>query len=79
MSEEIIFIEELGKCQFTMEEVEIILERKMTKLEKQKHKKGQLLAEYEVRQTIVKMSKQGSTPAIQEFLKLIEKREKLES
>jgi hypothetical protein len=73
------FIEKIGSCQFTKEEAETILERKMTKEEVKIYKKGILLAEFEVREVILKMSKQGSTPAITQFLEMVKSREKTEN
>lgn len=70
-------VEDLGRCQFSENEVEIIIEHEMTKDEKKAYIKGVLLGEYEVRKVILQMAEQGSTPAIQQFKELTEGREKI--
>ncbi len=70
-------IEKLGELQFTGSEVSIMceLKEKFTPEQKRAYLKGQLKAEAEVRLAILKMAKQGSTPAQKQFQDLVAKRE----
>jgi hypothetical protein len=72
-------IEELASFQFTEAEVATMLG--LEHLKEGPHltayKKGQLLAEAEVRKSILHHAKAGSAPAQKAFLDLVEKRERL--
>lgn len=65
-------IEELARLQFTEKEIEIIMDAKISSAEKKKaYQRGRLKAQAEVRQSILKQAKQGSTPAQKQFMDLI--------
>lgn len=69
-------IEELGTLQFSVVEVEVILGKPLeTDDERLAYKRGQLKAEAEVRKSILKLAKSGSSPAQKQFLELVERRE----
>lgn len=67
--------EELGMLQFADEEIAVILGRRMTKKDHCDAKRGRLKAEAEVRQAILTMAKQGSTPAQKQVIELIQRRD----
>ena len=80
MSKEIMAMcQELGECQFCKDDVEKIVEQKLEGEYLKAYEKGVLLGEFEVRKTILQMSKQGSSPAIKEFIELSKKRKEKES
>lgn len=66
-------IEELAALQFTTEEIAKIMEMGAKKLLSQFQSsidRGRLMAEAEVRRSILKLAKQGSTPAQKQFIEL---------
>lgn len=73
-------IEAGGKCQFTVENVAVIIEVDPKAFEKLMHDKnsaaykrytkGRLQAEFEVRQSIIELANRGSSQAQELFLKL---------
>jgi hypothetical protein len=76
-------IENLAGLQFTKKEVSIITQIPMSKFEEDTDEnraflRGCLKAIAEVRQSILKMAKQGSSPAQNNYLKLIDDRIKSE-
>jgi len=69
-------IEELGALQFSLAEVAIILGREIADgAELTAYRRGQLKAEAEVRASILKLAKSGSSPAQRQFLDLVRDRE----
>ena len=74
MTEEIT---ELAMLQFTKEQICTILD--VSEIDDQAYQRGLLLAEAEVRKSILTMAKQGSSPAQKEYLQLIKNRQENES
>ncbi len=69
-------IEELGKLQFSEDEVCIILEfegNEIPNIYKRPYERGRLLAEAEIRRASFKNAKQGSTPAQKQFFELVDR------
>jgi len=66
-------IEELAQLQFSDKEIAVIMEMDPADLVQHHHQdvdRGRLLAEAEVRKSILQLAKQGSTPAQKEFMAL---------
>lgn len=80
MSELIKQIEELSELQFTVEEIETIIEKKIlgvSKLEKA-YMKGRLKAQAIVRRQILTMAHNGSTAAAKQFMELVDQSDIIE-
>ena len=81
-------LEELGRLQFAADEAAVVLGVKPDQLLAEladasgrpatRWRKGQLLAEAEIRKAIFTLARQGSTPAQKQFLELVEERRKRE-
>lgn len=75
-------IEEYAQLQFTDEQLAVIFqisESELVKTYRDNIDRGRLLAEAEVRKSILQMAKQGSTPAqkqLMELVKIAERRRK---
>ena len=70
-------IQEMARLQFTREEVAIIVGRPLDKWkgpERLAYQRGQLKAEAEIRQAMLKLATQGSSSAQKDFLTLIDRR-----
>ena len=65
--------EELGRLQFREEEAEIIMNEKLNDKTRKEVLRGRLMAEAEVRASILLMAKQGSSPAQKQMLELMDK------
>jgi hypothetical protein len=66
-------VEEFGALQFTDNEIATIMQMSMADLRKDYRPnvdRGRLLAEAEVRKSLLDLAKHGSTPAQKEFMKL---------
>jgi len=78
--EQMLQLEELGETQFSIDDCAIILDVDKNKLADEvsagskigrQYEKGRLMAEGEVRKSILKQAKQGSTPAQKQMLEII--------
>ena len=72
-------IELFGELQFSKKQVYLMCEiTEFSEIEEKSFLKGQLKAEAEVRNAILKMAKQGSTPAQKQFQDLVKLRKEEE-
>lgn len=68
---------EFGRLQFTEEQVATMLgEDALDPTHRRAYLQGQLMAEAEVRRSVLKLARQGSSPAQKEFLQLVASRRK---
>ena len=80
-TEQIEVIEEMASLQFSLDEVALIADVAKLAFEDNESKesraylKGRLKAQAEVRQSILEMAKQGSSPAYKQFLEMAKESE----